>query len=761
MRVVVKHGASICIILFFLSGCTGLKFVPKGELLYTGAKVEIIEAQKIKGKGAVKSSVKKIIRPAPNTSILGMRPQLWVYEVMHPKKEKGLKQWIKKKLGEPPVFLSAVDAVLVTRGIDAGLYNSGFFNSYSQSSVQLDKRGKSASLVYKIYLNQPYTIGDVIFPAASDSLNKLIDKSAKKTLLKNGSRYSLETLVAERSRIDAYLKNKGYYYFRPDYILFKMDTNSSNHTVRLQVTLKPSIPDKARVVYYIADVNVYPDYRLGDSTGTEKLVIDSINYFKGSNYIRPKAVLNSVFYKPGQRYSSKTQQLTLSRLNGLGVFKFINVVLHDKDTLTNDSLSADIYLTALPRNALSAEVDGSTKSDNFTGPALILSLKNRNVFKGAELMIYNLSTSFDAQYSGQFKGQFTYNINPKVILDVPRIIAPVRIKTDDLYVPHTQFSVGYDYLSRVGYFDMNTVNLSYGFKWKPNRVIDEQFLPVSIVFYNIYHTSPLWNQLLVDNPLIANEFMEQFIPASEYTFTFNQQVLKDLRNQFYFKGDAQIAGNLFALLSWLNNHRHLNSDNPSKVLGVSFAQFVRFDFDVRHYFHITPKTNFVVRMEAGWGIPYGNSSALPYAREFFSGGAYSLRGFQANAVGPGRYVAPDSLNNIFYQQQGGEIKLEFNVEYRFTIYKILKGAVFSDAGNTWLNKPYAETPGGEFQANSFIQEMALDAGAGLRLDLDFFVLRLDIGVPFRNPAMPTGQEWVIQNTRPSSLVFNLAFGYPF
>jgi outer membrane protein assembly factor BamA len=225
--------------------------------------------------------------------------------------------------------------------------------------------------------------------------------------------------------------------------------------------------------------------------------------------------------------------------------------------------------------------------------------------------------------------------------------------------------------------------------------------------------------------------------------------------------NTELSGNTLALLSQWITHQAVNSSNPSKVLGVEFAQYARADIDWRDFYHLRHDLMLAFRLMAGWGRPYGNSSVLPYAKDYFSGGAYSLRGFQANSVGPGSYTPPDSLKNVFYQEQGGEIKLEANAEFRFPIFKVLKGAVFADAGNVWLNKANIDAPGGQIESSTFLSQIAFSTGAGLRLDLSYFIIRLDIGLPLHNPAYPAGQQWVIENTTFSSLVFNLAFGYPF
>ncbi|HLP52352.1 MAG TPA: BamA/TamA family outer membrane protein [Chitinophagales bacterium] len=753
-----------CLLLLLQSACTGLKHVPKGELLYTGGKITVITGEKIKGKGSVKSDAKSVIQPEPNKTYLGMRPALWLYYVVKkPKRKKGLRVWLREKVAEEPVYLSKVDVPLVVKGIDAMLYNTGYLDSYSDYEIKPSKNGKTASINFRIFLKKPYTIDEVAFPVDSSALSQIIAETADKTLLKKGDKYSLETLRKERARIDDYMKERGYYYFNPDFILFGMDTVNETRTVKLYTTVKKTTPAKARIIYRIGEINVHPGFKKGDTTRFETQLIRRINYFKESNYIKPRVVVRSVFFRRDSIYDKRRHQMTLGRLNGLGVFKFINVDITDKDTTVPGFLAVNILLTPLPKKSLSLEVQLATKSNNFIGPGINVSFRNRNAFKGAELLIHNIRAYFEAQYSGEYKGQFTYEINPKVELDIPGFIPRFKVRNrgnGNRFLPRTKISLEYSYLSRVGFFDMNSFKLGIGYKWKRNLMIDHDLTLLNVNYFNVYRKTDKFNELITDNILLRRRFESQFIAGIAYSFYYNEQV-KPKKNQFYFNGNIETAGNVLAGISQGINKRPVNSANPSQVLGVNFSQFLRMDIDVRDYVHTSKNTMLAFRLIAGWGFPYGNSQALPYSRQFFAGGAYSVRGFTANSLGPGAYSPPDSVRNVFYLQQGGEIKLEANAEFRFPIFGFLKGAVFVDAGNTWLNRANKDAPGGEFKVKNVWKEIALSTGAGVRVDLNFFVFRLDVGIPLRKPSLPEGDRWIINDLKFKNVVFNLAFGYPF
>ncbi|MCW3124546.1 MAG: surface antigen [Bacteroidetes bacterium] len=748
----------------FLSGCTGLRLMPRDEVLYTGSSIEIISKEKIQRKAKIKADVNDIIKPKPNTKFLGMRPGLWLYYLAdrprkHHNNKRKTRDWIKNKLGEAPVYLNEMDTVIMQKAIEAKLYNTGFLDARATYITVRKKKGKTAEIHYQLHLNQPYTIKEITFPPDTDGIGRWIARSEKKSLIKKGNVYSLDDLVNERARIDELVKRHGYYFFNRNFLEFLMDT--VDHQVTLHVRLKSTTPEKSKVLYRTEEINVYPDYMVtSDSLPLEHLIIDSINYYKKTKYIRPRTVLRSVYFRPGHIYDSRIQRRTLGRLNNLGVFKYINLEIKEIDTSAFGKLAVNILLAPLPKNSLTTELQAATKSNNFIGPGLTFSLRNRNAFRGAELLIFNLQGSFESQYNGVYKGQFTYQVNPRIEIDIPRII-PFKFQPKTDFIPHTKFGLDYSFLSRVGYFDMNSFKFDIGYRWKQSMTIEHALTLLNVTYYNIYHRSETFNSLIDSNPLLKSRFDEQFLFGIGYSFFYTEQQKTAKRNRFYFNGNVELSGNVLALGSKLATKRPIDANNPSKVFGVEFAQFARFDIDVRDYIRISNNNLIALRFIAGWGLPYGNSNTLPYAKQFFSGGAYSLRGFPANSVGPGGYTPPAGAQNIFALQQGGEIKLEFNAEYRFPIFKFLKGAVFYDAGNTWLNKANINAPNGEFRSNLFLKQIAMSTGAGLRVDLSFFVLRFDVGLPLRSPAVPESERWVINHTKFNSLTFNLAFGYPF
>ena len=749
------------------TGCTALKFVPKDEKLYTGAVVKTEKQPGVGKASKMTDEAEDMLRPQPNSSFLGIRFGLWWYYKTANKKSK-INQWLFKKLAEEPVYLSKVKPELVNRALEALAYNHGFFDSHSRYEVI--EKARTAAVVYTFSLSPPYKVRSIVFPKGNTELDQALAVAEKDTRLKTGRRYDLARLVEERTRIINQMKDLGFYYLGENDLLFSIDTAKGNRTLSLALKVNPEAASQSLRRYAIDKVNVHADYQLGVEETAEKKLVDSVNFYSSTNYVRPEPVVRSVFFKNGKTYNRTDHNLTYNRLMGLGIFKYVNVRLTKTDSSGNHpALTANISLIALPKRSLTAEVQGVSKSNNFIGPGLSFSVRNRNAFRGAELLVVGMRTSFETQINGPYKGRFTYEINPKVELYVPRFLSVVPLRVKTLYVPKTKFIFDYSYLSRINYFDINSFKFSFGYKWKNALAIDHDLSLLNLTYFNIANESADFVRLTDANPILRRRFEKQLIAGFAYSFFYNQQVYPERRRPLYVNVNFESSGNALAGYFGLVQGKKANTAKPLKVGSVVFSQYVRMDVDFRQYLFLgrKRKQTAAFRVMAGWGLPYGNSSTMPYVKQFFSGGAYSLRGFPAFSVGPGTYVPPDSTKVLFFLQQGGEVKLEVNAEYRFPIFSVVKGALFADAGNTWLTNSNKDISGGQFTKN-FYKELAASVGFGLRADVQFFVLRLDLGIPIRKPWYPEGQRWVVDEFdfssstwRRNNLILNLAFGYPF
>ena len=760
-------GLEGAILILFLAACSGTRNLPEGEKLYVGANIKLESAEPV-NKRMVKTAAELAVRPKPNKGYLGMRPRLWMYNAAGEEPRSKFKKWMKKN-GEPPVLMSSIKPSVTSAIIDAKLFNLGIFKSFTESKIVEKKR--TVHVIYTSHLHHPYVIKDLIYSISDDSLSRLILAEKDKSLIKQGQDYNLDLLKTERIRIDVLLKNKGYFYFNPDYLLFKADTSNVNRDVTFKLTLKDSIPINALTAYRINNVYINQNYSLNEryarNTKDTLMVQDFIFLGKESRMrVKPKVLLQSVYLRKHDIFSRLNHTITLNRLMSMGNFKLVQINFSENKDSVPGLLDVNIQMTPMPKRTFRAEIDMVSKSNNYTGPRMNLSILNRNTFSRAELLNLNLAGSFEAQLSGKEKNLYSYSYNPQLELTFPRFLTPFNIRrSNSIYIPKTSFLLSYNYMKRVNYFDMRTFRFVYGFKWKENIRKEHEFHPIDVSYTSIGNKSAAFNQLLDSIPFLRKSYEEQFIAGGNYSFTYNEQMLTGKKLQNYFRVTAELAGTVFSLAKVIGGDK-ISAENPSKVAGSVYSQFAKMSLDARSFYNFRDKNKLALRFYAGIAKPMGNSSVLPYNKQFFSGGPNSIRAFQINSVGPGTYY--QNVDQIGFLQLGGDVKLEANAEYRFNIYRYFKGAFFVDAGNVWLLKSNPANTGSPFMFSKFMNEMAVGTGFGLRVDVSFFILRFDLAIPLRKPWLEDNHRWVTNQIdfrsstwRKDNLVLNVAIGYPF
>ncbi|CAH8283205.1 outer membrane protein assembly factor BamA [Mariniflexile fucanivorans] len=748
----------------FLLGCSGTRKIPEGNLLYVGHTLKIEKGKEPKKtRKAIESALNELIRPEPNKSFLGMRPSLFFYNIFDTvNKDKGFKHWVKYKLGKAPVLMSKVDLEYNKKVIQNYVENKGFFNA--ESSADSTRTGKKAKANYEVNLHNQYKIKSVVFPKDSILLANEIDTLKENSLLKIGKPYDLDVIKSERTRIDTKLKERGFYYFNEDYLLVQVDSTVANHEVDLLVKIKNDIPEKAKNQYRINNIFVYPSFNLKrDTISTRKMETtkyEDLTIIDNKTVFKPFIFDKTLLFNKGDLYNRTTHNLSLNRLITLGTFKFVKNEFKENDSLENN-LDAYYYLTPLQKKSIQVEALAKTNSANYSGTELNVNWSNRNTFKGAELLKISAFAGLEAQVSGQNNGFNVYRFGGEANLIWPRFISPFTMSSGSAYVPNTKASLSYEYQLRTKLYSLKTFNGSFGYLWKENERKEHNLNVVNIAYTSSNNVSDLYKSQIAENPSLQKVIDKQFILGTTYSYTYTNTMLKNKKNNIYFKGEVDLSGNSVGLILGAND-----SDNPKSILGVPFSQYSKLEMDFRHYYNFNKQTTLASRIIVGAGIPYGNSEELPFIKQFFIGGTSSIRAFRARSIGPGTFNG-NEVTNSFLPDQSGDLKLELNTELRTTLYKFVKGALFVDAGNIWLLNESAEKPGAKF-SGQFLNELAVGAGVGLRFDFSFLVLRTDFAFPLRKPYLQEGNRWVIDDIsfgnsgwRKENLIFNLAIGYPF
>ncbi|TXE18258.1 BamA/TamA family outer membrane protein [Psychroflexus gondwanensis] len=739
------------------SSCSVNKFLPEDKTLFTGAEIEV-NTEEDKEISELKSKLNSAIERNTNSKFLGMRPGLYYHFKAQRENPGFINKFLNKQIGEDPYYFESFDIDADENILTNRLQNSGYFGSKVTSTVERDSTDRSTSVKYSIDLVKPYRLKSYsLQKTLEDTLTiyKDIQSSLQSSIIKENGLFDLTQLKAERDRIDLYLKQRGYYNFNSDFLIFEADTNRyDQRSFDLFLRLKTKVPKKSLVPYVVDEVNIYPNRSLSSETEIKDTTnYMGYNFIQDSVFFKPKRLEPYILIEPDKAYNPKTSKYTSRRLSSIQTYKFVNINYTETDTVEdnegNRHLKADIYLSPLNKRSLRLELQAVTKSNNFSGPNLSVVYSNRNLFKGGELLRLSASGGYEQQFFGKTDDQglssIQLGLNASILF--PRLIFPIDLSESFEYaIPKTKVSLSLDHLNRTQLYTLNSVSSSFGYLWEGNTYVTHELRPINIQYVSLGKTSDEFDQILDENPFLRRSFDQQFIAGLTYNFTYDEIVDQSKSGGLYFGANYDMAGNG---LNFLGSE---NEQGKNTFLGLEYAHYIKADLELRYHLKLdNDRQKLVGRIFGGVGQPLGTTQSLPFVKQFFSGGPYSVRAYRIRSLGPGTYSPEDGSNSFF--DQSGDIKLEANLEYRFPITEYLNGAFFADAGNVWLMQENEALPGGRF-SSSFINELGAGVGFGLRVDIQGFVIRLDLASPIKEPTA----SW---NFDASSPVLNFAIGYPF
>ncbi|NIJ55837.1 translocation and assembly module lipoprotein TamL [Dyadobacter arcticus] len=796
-----------------LTGCSVNKYIPAGQSLYVGNKVNVqadsISKPNVSG---VADQLEGIIKPPPNKTLFGFAWKVWFYYwIGEPKREGGLKSWFRNKLGEPPRFASQRVVDINASNMVSFLDNEGYYRSSVKGKLIQSKKEsrRTATAEFDAYVMPRYVINEITYVVPDSSLfNRDLVLSKKDTYLKKGDPMRLDVISSERNRIDNELKGKGYYYFNPDYLIIKVDSTIG----RADSTLGPQQVNLFLEVKKETAQNYLKQYfinRIYVNTGTDE------NKSADSSYSQPlrrgldikdpgKLYKRRIFYdaigfRRGSMYTNTTHDISLQRLVNLQNFKFVRNRF--EIVPRSDSALLDVYydLEPLKKKSIQTQLTASTKSSNLGGSQLDLTWRNRNSFKGAEMLSISPYFGFDVQLGGgtsnaRRTGNEYIRYGARADLSFPRFVIPfLRIRPEKSQVlPKTILSLVFENRIQRNFYTLRSIRGDWSYNWRKNQEVEHTLTPISI---NFVEPRKVNLELLADiaddpnvNPLDLDRIyktvdQKYFLAGSNYTISYRPIPRPFSRNQFALSGGIDYGGNLLSLFA----KRPLPPDDtlPKEFLRVPVFQYIKLDGDIRYYRTITPGIKWANRLLLGAIRPYGNSKTMqtPLFKQYFGGGSTGIRAFRARALGPGAYPPDTARISLLGYQQFADIRMEFNSELRFQFTKIINGAAFVDAGNIWAfgDSLRAGYDSRGLISRGFLRQLAVGGGIGLRLDFSFLIFRLDLATPFRkpwykgladpdNPDDPTKNKnpWVFNEInfgskawRKENLILNIAVGLPF
>ncbi len=753
-----------------MTGCSTTSKLEEGEILYNGMKLDLHPVVGEKLPGEMVSDLKKAVNVKPNNPLPFISPYmrspfpvgLWVYNHMNDSAG-GLKGWIYRKLVEQPVLVTDARPDTRVKMLESILDDNGYFGSKASFSIQSGKNPKKGKIVYDIDVPSPYLIDSIEYINDGTKLGHLIDTISKRSrYLRKGERFCVDSLISVRTKIANTLRNIGYYYFRPEYIEYLADTLITRHAVALRVTLAENVPDIARLQYRVGNVVTYVTRRSTRNPGTPDTIFSSPD--KGDVIVyrpaklRKNLIPSCVTFRKGRIFSVWNMDRTQERLSRLGIFSNIQMQAVPADTSASNP-TLDLFINCQFDRPMEATLEANLayKSNSYLGPGLIFGVTNNNTFGGAE----KLSLTFNANYewqTGRNRGSVfnSYEFGVTGSLAFPRLLAPKFLKRTENELNWTTVSLGVDLMNRPHYFKMADFHVGLSYEWHPTRHVLNQLTLFKLTYNKLMHTTPEFDAVMEANPAVALSFQSQYIPQLSYTYTLDKFLERDKINGINFTATLTEAGNVFDGIYSLCGVK-----GEKRLFGTPFSQFVKGQAQLVYSRRLIKGTDqwLVSRVLIGAAHAYGNSKVVPYSEQFYIGGANSIRAFTVRSIGPGSYKAPADLQNGYFDQTG-TFKLELNTEYRFPIISVLHGAVFLDAGNIWLLKNDPTRPGGQLKAKTFLRDLALGTGVGLRVDIGMLVIRGDLGYGLHAPYY-NGTNHYFNIAFKKAFAFHLAIGYPF
>lgn len=769
-----KKGILYTILLYLalsLASCSATKFVPDGSYLLDEVKIHT-DNKEIKP-----SDMRLYVRQNPNSKWFStIKTQLYVYNWSGRDSTKWFNRFL-RKIGDAPVIYNESDAIRSQEEIAKAVQNLGYMGASVKRTTKTKK--KKLKLFYEITSGKPYIVRTLKYDISDKKIAEYLRNDSTQSMLREGMLFDVNVLDAERQRITDYLLCNGYYKFNKDYITYTADTARNTHQVDLTLHLLPyktyvGDTPKEHFQYKINKINFITDYDVLQSSALSSIEInDSLHYngfpiyYKDKLYLRPKVLVDNLRFASGDLYDERNVQKTYTYFGRLSALKYTNIRFFETQNGDSTQLNCYVMLTKSKHKSISFELEG-TNSAGDLGAAASVSFQHRNLFRGSETFMVKFRGAYEA-ISGLQPGYKNHNYTEygvETSINFPNFLFPFltsdfkrRIKAT------TEFGLQYNYQLRPE-FSRTIASASWSYKWMQKQKIQHRIDLLDISYLYLPWISSQFQEDYInkdkDNYILKYNYENRLIVRMGYNYSYNSAggtlVNNTITtNSYSIRAGFESAGNILYGISKMINMRK-NKDGEYAILGIPYAQHLKGDFDFAKNIIIDHRNSLAFHAGIGIAVPYGNAKVVPFEKRYFSGGANSVRGWSVRNLGPGSFAGDGNFMN-----QSGDIKLDASIEYRTRLFWKFRGAAFIDAGNIWTIREYENQPGGVFEFDKFYKQIAVAYGLGLRLDLDFFVLRFDGGMKAINPKYKKAKERypIIHPRFSRDFAFHFAVGYPF
>jgi len=771
---------TILLAILFLTACSTTSGLQEDEVLYTGIKTMKVDDKKgTYAESVALTEVNAALAYAPNNSFMGSSSVrfplpigLWIYNRYVNNQKSPFTRWMFNAFSTTPVTLTMVNPETRVKVATNTLQNYGYFQGKVDYELLPQSNPKKVKLAYNIKLGEPYLLDSIkyAFPALPDSV---IRATQDKSYIGQDKQFSVVDLQAEKERISNEMRNNGLYYYRPDYINYYADSMMVPQRVKLLVMQDPETPERALHKWYIGNISAYIRSRepgQGSRRRSQAVFTDStemrgvkIVWTGDKTPINPRVVFRNFRFWRRQEFSQSKTTETLTNLSNMQVFSNLQLTCIPRDT-TSTCDTLDVRLDVSMDQPIDVELafNVTQKSNSQVGPNASVTLSKRNAFGHGETFSVRLKGSYEWMTKGSqnIKGQDqinSYDAGIQASITYPWLVFPGLSSKRFRYPTSTTFKFDFDHLNRSGYYRLMSMNVEADYNFQTSQSITHRFTPLSLTYDRLEHTTERFDSIAANNPALLISLQNQLIPAMQYTWTYDNSWDTHRRTTTFLEVSAKESANIINSINALSGKRW--GEEGKRMFSSPYSQFFKWTFDLRNKIRLTDRSMLATRLYAGILWSYGNSSVAPYSELFYVGGANDIRAFAARSIGPGGYY--DYSGRGTYLDQAGDFKLEANVEYRFPMVSNLYGALFLDAGNVWLLRQQDSHLNGELGAQSMWKQIALGTGFGLRYDLEFLIIRLDLGIGIHAP-YDTGKSSYYNLPRfKDGLGIHFAVGYPF
>lgn len=715
---------------------------------------------------AAQTEVEAVLAYPPNNALFGSSSLrsplpfgLWIYNSTVNSRN-GLGKWVFKNFAANPVLLSTVSPETRARVATNTLRNHGYFSGRVSSHVIPQRNPRKAKVAYSVYAGPLHRFDSIAYTGFPPHADSLLRATAGDRLLRSGEPFNVLNLSEEQIRIEQLFRENGYYFYSTPYTVFHADTLMRLGRVQLRVSPAPDRPKRVRRQWYMG--NTYVTMHRTDNDVLDQTLSRrgyTFTYSGKKPPLRPMMWRRAISHRKGDLYRESNSELTLEKLGRMGVFSQLDVSYVPRDT-TNTCDTLDIYVSAVMDRLYdsSFEMNATLKSNQQIGPGVSYSLAKRNAFGAGEKVSFKIFGSYEWQTGAGSGGGNSllnsYELGTELSFEFPRFVFPAIPRRLLRFPASTTFSLNADWRNRAKFFQMMTFGGGARYKWNKFRTSQHELTLFSLDFNKLLHKTAPFDSIMTANPALYISMRDQFVPSISYMFTYASA--SGHRNPVWVQVGIKESGNITSGIYAAAGKSWKKTDKD--LFGSPFAQFLKVTAEFHEKFRLTSRFHLATRLYGGIIYSYGNSLRAPYADQFYVGGANSIRAFTVRTIGPGSFRSQSS--QYAYIDQTGDVKLEANVELRSRLFGNLHGALFLDAGNVWLLRDDPMRPGGKFTRDN-LRNIAVGTGAGLRYDLDFLVLRFDVGVALHAPYATSKSGFYNIEKFGDGLAFHFAIGYPF